>query len=252
MMRNLWTLYKKELVGMKSNFLFVTAIILVWEIFLGTRQGKWPAEAVFGLSLLPYGFLPVWALIEGIQSFRREWSENTIYVLLSLPTRGWTIAGGKALALVTELTFYMLSVPAFTWLFLKDTAASFLLDTGMKTAMAIDLALKGLMFYWLVLVIVTIVGQFSYVVSSMFERFQWIARVWTFLLSAYVLTRGAQIASPVFSWVPDLPIKTYSEINGISFAGTAFINTAPLVGTILVAVAIFVTTSLLVEKSAEV
>ncbi len=251
-MRNLWTLYRKELSGTKSDFLLIAALVLAWEVFLATRQGRWPAELVFGLSFLPLAIFPLWALIGGVQSLRREWNENTVYVLLSLPTRGWMIAGAKALALITELTLHTLLVPALALTLAGGGGSSVLPGSEMGRAALLSVTANGLVFYWVTLVLVVVVGQFCYVASSTFDRFQWLAGAWILLVSVYVLTRGAQLASPAFSWIPDLPLRTYSEVNGIPSVGIAFVDAAPLVATLVLAAAMFLGTSLLIEKSVEV
>lgn len=250
-MRQLWTLYKKELAGTKLNFFLVVGIILFWETFLATRHGKWPGDLIFGLSFLPFALLPFWAVIGAVQSLRREWNENSIYVLLSLPTRGASVIGAKTLALVTELTAYVLLVPFFSWLLANGTRAPALLPSN-AGAVLLDVTLKGFWLYWFVLVMLTVVGQFSYLVGALLDRFQWLVAGWVFLVSAYLLTRGAQVISPVFAWVPDLPLRSYSEVNGIPMIRTVYVDAAPLAGTVVIAAAMFVAASLLMEKGVEV
>ncbi len=96
------SLYLKDLREVRTEILVVAAvaIILISWAYLkteGSARGIIVAPMAFALGLA--GFLPV------ITSFRllgKEWSNNTIYMMMSLPVSGSMMLGSKLAVLLTE------------------------------------------------------------------------------------------------------------------------------------------------------
>ncbi len=96
------SLYYKDLREVRIEILIVAIAALVSILWVyGKTEGDSrmmimvPAMALMGLA----GFLPI------ITSFRllgREWGQNTIYLLMSLPVSGAMMLGSKLLVLLTE------------------------------------------------------------------------------------------------------------------------------------------------------
>ncbi len=96
------SLYLKDLREVRTEIIVVAAvaIILISWAYLrtdGLARGIIIAPMAFALGLA--GFLPI------ITSFRllgREWSNSTIYMMMSLPVSGSMILGSKLAVLLTE------------------------------------------------------------------------------------------------------------------------------------------------------
>ncbi|KUG03695.1 putative membrane protein [hydrocarbon metagenome] len=96
------SLYLKDLREVRTEILVVAAvtIILIGWAYLkteGAARGIIVAPMSFALGLA--GFLPI------ITSFRllgREWSNSTIYMMMSLPVSGSMMLGSKLAVLLTE------------------------------------------------------------------------------------------------------------------------------------------------------
>ncbi|MFW6381258.1 MAG: ABC transporter permease subunit, partial [Bacillota bacterium] len=105
-MKACYHLYKKEI----NSLMFLQSVILLlifgWFFFLYYKAPVWPAPVIFGLGFLPLTFLPLLMLWQGYHSFKKEWENDTIYYLLSLPRRGWQLILPKLFA---GLTVYFIA-----------------------------------------------------------------------------------------------------------------------------------------------
>ncbi len=96
------SLYLKDLREIRTELLVVAAVAIIlvsWAYFKteGLTRGIILLPTAFALGLA--GFLPV------ITSFRilgKEWSNNTIYMMMSLPVSGSMMLGSKLAVLLTE------------------------------------------------------------------------------------------------------------------------------------------------------
>lgn len=103
--RRFWTLYKKELRELAPDIIIVIAASILLNIYMYYKMSEYSlAESpFFAFSLVLTcglaGFLPL------ISSFKlsREWSNQTVYLIMSLPVSGASILGAKLLALLTQL-----------------------------------------------------------------------------------------------------------------------------------------------------
>ncbi len=103
-------LYKKDFREVRTEILVVAAVAIIlisWAYFKteGSARGIIVLPMAFALGLA--GFLPI------ITSFRllgKEWSNNTIYMLMSLPVSGGMMLGSKLAVLLTEYLFGTLVV----------------------------------------------------------------------------------------------------------------------------------------------
>jgi hypothetical protein len=105
--RRFWTLYKKELRELTPEIVILIATSILLNVY-----AYFKAAPLTGLSLtLTVGlaaFLPsvgLAAFLPFISSFKlsREWKNQTVYLMMSLPASGALILGAKLTALMTEL-----------------------------------------------------------------------------------------------------------------------------------------------------
>ncbi len=68
--RRFGLLLRKELTSLEGLFPVLLGVTLLWELFLVTRRPTWGPGAVAGLSLIPLGLIPFWAMWAGFQSVR--------------------------------------------------------------------------------------------------------------------------------------------------------------------------------------
>lgn len=247
-----WRLYKKEIEASRSFFLISTAIILIWQFFLASsRRGVWPVEAIFILAWFPFGFLPLWFMVDTFNSYRQEWNGNTIYLLLTLPVKGWEISGAKLLASFTKLVFSSLLVVGGNFLILSHEMRSFLevLPEGIPI---LDTTVKACLLYLGAMLILGITIQFSFLAGRLVDRFQGLLSVWVFFLTQWITSRWVQLTAPAFKWIPYLTFKWEMIKDGIKESQFVEIDMAPVASLIIITIFIFLAGSWLLERELEV
>jgi len=85
--------------------LLVGAGSLAMLLLLGAAS-RLPSGLTLMLQLFVLGLAPVWALWQGYNSFRHEWSGNQSYLLLSLPVPGWWLITTKLLVIWAGVVLY--------------------------------------------------------------------------------------------------------------------------------------------------
>lgn len=250
-MRSWYELYKKEIRSI-SFFLLVSILIISgWELFLLYKSGGWPGEIVFGLSFLPFSFLPLIMLWQGYQSYRQEWENDTVYILLSLPRAGWQIGLSKLLA---AFTYYFTTV-FFTLImiyFINDKSIISMISSYITPEYLYKSILLVGISYILFGMIPYILSQFSCLVSRFYSRFRGLISIVVFVLTNYLVYRTASIISPIFNWVPNIPVKGFSESMGMVAVQVIKINSAPIVSLLFMIGLVFYLGSILLERHLEV
>lgn len=96
--RRFWALYKKDLRELAPEIVIIVAASILLNVY-----AYYKAAPLTGLSLtLTVGLA---AFLPFISSFKlsREWKNQTVYLMMSLPASGALILGAKLTALMTEL-----------------------------------------------------------------------------------------------------------------------------------------------------
>ncbi|MFW6238147.1 MAG: hypothetical protein ACOC5A_02810 [Halanaerobiales bacterium] len=241
-------LYRKDLSLFSFFILLVTVISLGWQLFLVSMIGKWGVEVTFGLNFLPLIFYPTIMLWPGIQSFRREWRDDTIYNSLLLPRSGWQQTGSKLLAGMTGYIFWsMLSI------FIIVLFYGGMIKEGItylpEKYMSIEIFIKVYILYVLFGMQNFILVQFCYLIGKLIKRAQGFFTILAYIIIIYLQFKFIEIISPLMDWVPDFYFTgiTY-DYEGFSFMSP----TGGLITVLLYAGLIFVLSSLLLEKKLEV
>lgn len=90
------------------------ALIALADGYFLVRYRVRPFHAGAAL-LLPLASLPVLAVVFGFEALRNEWKEQTHHLLLSLPVRGVTVVGAKALVLAAQLLLLAALAAGVAW-----------------------------------------------------------------------------------------------------------------------------------------
>lgn len=101
-------LYKKDLREIRPEIIFIVAatiIINTWVYLAVDEKAIVAVPLVASLGLA--GLLPV---ISSFKLLAKEWSNNTVYLIMSLPVSGAMILGSKLLALITQYIIGILVV----------------------------------------------------------------------------------------------------------------------------------------------
>ena len=212
------SLLKTELKNSLGSTILLLALIIIWDLFLYTRQNSWDKTLIFILSFLPIIFLPFYALVSGFYMLNEEWRKKTIAQLLSLPVKGITLTSVKLLTVGIETVVFIIMVFIGVIIFSKIA----LLDPLPIPAL---FQLGTLLL--IITVLVTVLSQFAYLVGRVFRYLQWLVSLWTFLLAGWVIIRYSGLLAPYFSFVPNFQLNSWF-LSGIwQYLGNA--NVSPYI-----------------------
>ena len=252
-----WQQYKKELLGHRGEFLLIAGALVLWTLFLLSRVGIWSPVSIVAVYTFPAGFLPLWTLWTSVHLYRHEWRENTSYLMLSLPARGWTIASAKLAVLLTGVLGFSLLMAAGGWL-LTARAGLFtrLREIGFFSAVPMEWVIKMVLlgFAGMIasLTVMGLLAQFAFVFSRLFSRFQGLAMVWTWVLSVWLMGRFGDIGGRLLAWLPDFHLRILHPAEGFPEFHVVTIESGPFWALALCALGLFALLHLILERAVEV
>lgn len=247
-------LYSKELKSSLNMAIVFTIINIGWYIFLFSRKWSWNQELIFGLSFIPLAVLPFVYMLKGFLSIRKEWKEDTIFALLSLPVPGWHITVSK---LSSAMTYCLIqSLISVAGIYLVSNLYIHSLFLMVPSTIAKSFVVKfiiGIFFAHLVLIAFNyIVCQFSYIISRLFDRFIGLITGITFLISYWFISRVSNLLIPLFRWLPDFSLQEWGYRNGVYQHGIQQIESAPFIVPVIVVIGLLILSSWLLENVLEV
>jgi len=243
----------KEIKGSRLTAVIFAVLVVLWHFFLLTRTAVWGAE-VIPLAAMPFFLPPLWVFGTMLYMLHTEWNTHSIYLLLSLPVRGWYILGAKLVAALVDLLILGAVALASFWLTFGRALTVMLREfaAGIPYPWLISLALKIFLVYLLSVIVVLVVGQFSYLSSRLVSRFSGVLMGAAFFVQLWLLVRLGALLSPLFKWVPDLAFRDWTERGGVIQVNTTVIDTAPIAAVLFLTAAIFLFGSWLLENEIEV
>lgn len=248
-----WQLLWKEMQQAATTALVFTLLIVAWFAFLFTRVGVWPGMFPFALGMMVLGFVPFWALWRTFFSFRQEWNGDHMYLLLSLPVPGWYITSTKLVVALVELFVYSaiiitggvlllsLDQPAALEAPLKVLRETALFQTGAKLALVQTVGL----------LIAMIIIQFSYLVGRIANRRKGLMTLVVGIVSSWLVFRLGGLVAPLLKWIPEVAVQSINIINDVVHIETAYIGVAPVIGSLVSALGLFVIGSTILERDVE-
>lgn len=253
-MKKWFVLYKNDLKSLLFILLVMVLLSFGWQFFLSTRN--WSYEVLGFLGLFPLSGYPLLMLLLGYQSFRKEWRDDTMYFLLSLPRRGWTLILSKVLSVFSVVLIFFGFHLLFYFLLQREAFQLFNVIFSFVSVenpvLNIILLGAGFILWGLVLYML---AQFSYLIASFYHRFRWLVSIIVFIISYYLLQRLTFMLGVLFSWLPSYSV--YYALRGESIhdgpiSGYILLETAPLAGGILAVLLFLGFGSYLLEKHLEV
>ena len=243
-----WNLYRKDVSSNSFFLIIITFIILAWNILFVSQSALWGGEITIIFNIFPLFFYPLMMFWLGIQSFRREWHDGTMYFVLSLPESGWQINGIKLLANLTCYIFISLISLFIIFVFYSD-----LIRRGVSIIpyryMSVEIFIKLYLYYILIGLQLYILSQFSYLVSRFVSRFRGLVTIVVFIFTFIFYNIFSNLLTPLFNWAPDFIFSGLTYNYQISL----FHNTsAGLLANVVVLLLIFLTGSFLIKNYLEV
>ncbi|HEX3044237.1 MAG TPA: hypothetical protein VHY08_05745, partial [Bacillota bacterium] len=208
MFKKLWI---KELKGViLLPTLVAMALTIAFHIYLRTRSGVWPSQAILALGGLPMILPLIWPLIMGMLTFHFEWNTNSIYLLLSLPVKGHTVIAAKSTALLTGIVGLILTTLG-SYALLLAPLGNLLQYWNWSDFFKIILILGIYLLAILMFFIIT--SQFAYLVSRLVPRLKGLVLVFALIFSYWISGKLGQWLNPVLSWIPKIKIPIQASFS---------------------------------------
>lgn len=241
----------KELQQAASTALVFIILIVAWFAFLATRIGIWPNLLPFGLGIATLGFVPFWALWRTFYSFRQEWTGDHMYLLLSLPVPGWYMTSTKLIVAMIELFVYSgIILGGSLLLFTADGMGGFPIELLRQEAL-LSTSYRAALVQTLGLVVVMIVIQFSYLFSRLVSRRRGLMMMLVGLVSFWLVFRVGGLLAPLLDWIPPVPLHGIQVDAGGIYTHTVYLGVAPILGSFIAALLLFVIGSNVLERDIE-
>ncbi|WNR46478.1 hypothetical protein [Paenibacillus roseipurpureus] len=245
----LWNLFKKEV---KSIFplygVFALLVTVVHLIILYKRAVlDMDITMVFAI-LLPYLFIAAIAVGTGYYQLFIEWKTNSIYLLLSLPIRGWKVLTAKLAAVLSMLVLVCLWIGGSFAVILLRVKWDELVgneDWAGQFPTLFSLLINS---FWMCLLLITfllVVLQFTFLCGQLVAKFKWLVMISAFLGISWLVLRISPLFSHLLVWTPEIVI-------GEKESDMAFLHSGPFIVLGLLIIGLVVLNGFIFEKEVEV
>lgn len=253
-MRSWFGLVKKEIKSMMFSILVIFLLVTAWEVYLLTKVNEWPLGLTFGLGFVPFGIFPLIMLVMGYLSFRSEWKNNTIYLLRTLPRKGYELVSAKLVS--SSLIYIFITVYTFgLHMFFHWSQIKYLrghLPEAVNQSYSNRMVVLVVIAYIVIGIIPYIISQFSYLVSCYFDKFRWLVSIVVFVLSHYILVRMGGFIARLFAWMPDIPIDAMTSTPYGERLYTIYLGSGPVIAAFVILTAFFFTGSWILKNQIDV
>ncbi|TLS48448.1 hypothetical protein FE782_30385 [Paenibacillus antri] len=163
---------------------------------------------IFVLSLVvPFLTVSAMAIGTGYYQLHTEWKTNSIYLLLSLPIRGWKVVTAKLAAVLSLLLLTILCIGvsfALILLRLKWGEISVSEEWPEVVPALLNLTLNSFWMYCLTVTLLILIIQFAYLCGQLVGKFKWAVTLAAGFAALYLVFRVSPILSSLLSWMPEL------------------------------------------------
>ncbi len=214
----------RQLAGkeLKSIFplygVFAVAVVVV-HLFIWYKRAALEQDVLFVLSLVLPAFLAAATTIgAAYYQLHTEWRTNSVYVLLSLPVRGWKVLAAKQAAVFSLLLLTLVWIAgSYTLILLPVNLAVLQENISLSEALPGLLSVMG-HFLWMgsigVLFLLSLV-QFTFLCGQLASRLSWLIRLCAFVGGLWLLLLVSPALSGLLQWMPDIAVG--SEQTGIEY-----------------------------------
>ncbi|MFD0674630.1 hypothetical protein [Cohnella sp. GCM10027633] len=242
-------LFLKELRGALPLYAVFCGAVLLLHLFLLYKNDDWDQAYISSFSLLlPYIFAGTMAVGLGYYQLHAEWRTNTVYLLLSLPVRGWKVLAAKLSATIALL--------AATSLWIAASYAATLLPTNWREMnmndqvtesfpSLLNMAANALWMYLFFVAFFIVVVQFAFLCGQLVARFKWFVVFVSFFAALWLVIKLNPLLSDALRWTPEMMIGG-NELEKL------YMHSGPFIGLALLGAALAWLNGYIFEKEVEV
>lgn len=229
-------LFRKEVKSLFPLFAVCGVAVTALQAIVKFRGGTWGDDAVLVASLfMPFLFASLVAVGAGFFQLSTEWRTNTIYLLLSLPMRGWKVLAAKLVALIALLVGTLAWMGgSFSLILLRSMWEALFGEQGTDgfSATLLNMAGNSVWIYLLAVTLLVLLAQFAFLCGQLIARFRWVAVLAAFFAGLWLIFRAAPLLSALLAWLPDL--RFGGELEGVVYLHSGMFVALALLGAGLV------------------
>ncbi|MCM3747884.1 hypothetical protein M3223_11025 [Paenibacillus pasadenensis] len=199
-------LFKKEWKSIFPLYAVFCAVVTAYHLFTLYRGAGWEEDFIFvSTFIIPAVIVGLLTVGMGYYQLQTEWKTNSIYLLLSLPIRGWKIMSAKLLASLLPLLVSMSWITAsFAVVVLRgrwDTMHDFFPPL---LPFLLNVALNSLWMYLFTVVFLAVLLQFSFLCGQLAARFQRTFACLAFIGGLWLVIRISPPLSGLLAGIPGI------------------------------------------------
>ena len=242
-------LFNKEARSLFPLYAVFLAAVILLHFFILYKSSKWDDDAFVVLAVvLPGLFAAVIAIGAGYYQLQSEWRTNSIYLLMSLPVRGWRILLAKLTANMVLLIGTTVGMAAsFVLILLRDKWPEWRAADAVSPALP-TLLIAVLHIFWisaLVLFFLLVLVQFAYLCGQLVSKLKWVVVAAAFLGVLWLALRVSPPIANLLLWMPDIAF-------GGEDTGVSYLYSGPFVALFLMGTGLAWLNGVLFEKVVEV
>ncbi|MFC4104145.1 hypothetical protein [Paenibacillus xanthanilyticus] len=201
-------LFRKEVKSLFPLFAVYGVAVTVLQMIVKFKGEAWGDDAMLVISIfMPFLFASMLVVGVGFFQLGTEWRTNTIYLLMSLPMRGWKVLAAKLAALLLLLvgTLAWMGV-SFSLILLRNLWEALFSDQafGEISATLLNMAGNSSWIYLLAIALLVLLAQFAFLCGQLVARFRWVVVLAAFFGGLWLIFRAAPLLSMLLAWLPDL------------------------------------------------
>ncbi len=242
-------LFIKEFKSIVPLYMIISMLVVLWHLFILYKSHVWNNDVIFITSLL----LPLLLLAAAVMGtcyyqLHTEWKSNTIFLLLSLPIRGWKVLTAKLAAVISLLLITCLCIVASFSIILLRTQLDDLkdnVDVADVLPTLLNITLNGFWMGLLGMIFLLIVTQFAFLSGQLVAKLKWLVMFSAFLGTIWVVFRLSPLLSNLLHWTPDIYL-------GDRESDVLFLHSGPFIILLLFSIGILWLSGYILEQEVEV
>ncbi len=192
--KKFFALYRKEMRDILPELIVVAAIAIVFTALVYINSPQMPQLVMLPL-LMATGLAVFLPFISSFKLLWREFNNNTIYLIMSLPVKGGTVLGSKLAALLSQylLGILVVVITGLTIVVLQAPQLPAGVDISKRVWDMVSLGLLAFLLSMLTLAYLISTSFFSQLVGKMASRFSG-------LLTAVVFFVALSLGGKLMDW----------------------------------------------------
>lgn len=244
--RNLWV---KEIRGNWPIYgVFAVLVVLLHAVLLYKRHSL-PGDSILVFALvIPFLFASAIAIGLGYYQLHTEWRTNSIYLLLSLPIRGWKVMTAKLAAVMTLLAISLVWMGAsFSLILLRLKWAELMENVNQSETWPIffRIVFNSAWMYLLILLFLLSLTQFTFLCGQLVAKLKWVFMICAFFGALWLFLRVSPLLSGLLLWMPEI-------VFGDGGSDTTYLHSGPFIVLLAACVGLTALNGYIFEKEVEV